>query len=152
MYWAECLTPCPGNMFAVCRTITLFTTPVPGFKWSRSLSKLPQHSTSVRRQKIPVARVKRSASVPYSAMVWTGSTTLPRDLLIFRPSPSLTCNHKGHEAALVGSANVVGCANVVSERQPHERTTLPCIACKELSTFIGQQEAKLHASMVEVKW
>ena len=34
---------------------------------------------------VPVARVKRSASVPNSAIVSSGSTTLPTDFDIFRP-------------------------------------------------------------------
>ena len=32
--------------------------------------------------------------MPYWLMTSTGSTTLPMDLLIFRPCPSLTC--EGH--------------------------------------------------------
>ena len=40
---------------------------------------------------IPVASVKRRASVPYWLMTSTGSTTFPMDLLIFLPCPSLTC-------------------------------------------------------------
>ena len=39
---------------------------------------------------VPVARVKRSASAPYSAMVLSGFTTLPSDLDIFRPCSSRT--------------------------------------------------------------
>ncbi len=40
---------------------------------------------------LPVASVKRRASVPYWLMTSTGSTTFPMDLLIFLPCPSLTC-------------------------------------------------------------
>ena len=52
----------------------------------------------------PVARVNRRASVPYWLMTSTGSTTLPMDLLIFLPCPSLTC--KGHGSANVKQARV----------------------------------------------
>ena len=38
-----------------------------------------------------MARVKRRASQEWLWMISTGSTTLPRDLLILRPCSSLTC-------------------------------------------------------------
>ena len=40
--------------------------------------------------------------MPYWLMISTGSTTLPTDLLIFRPCPSLTC--EGHGSATVKQA------------------------------------------------
>ncbi len=39
---------------------------------------------------VPVSRVKRSASVPYSSITSIGSITLPAILLIFLPYSSLT--------------------------------------------------------------
>ncbi len=38
----------------------------------------------------PMDREKRRASAPYSSMISRGSTPLPRDLDIFRPSSSRT--------------------------------------------------------------
>ena len=39
---------------------------------------------------LPVIRAMRRASAPYLSMTSRGSMPLPRDLLIFRPSESLT--------------------------------------------------------------